>query len=117
MQELKDIDYALARILLDSVVNKAGRLTYKEIAEQLSKKLGRKINAHYNLAVPLGNVSNLCFSMGLPLISATVIYSNATSAAVVGEGFYPMGLRTTPRVQILNSGSSVEDRTETSSSM
>ena len=96
MQKLKDIDYALARILLDSVVNKTGRLTYKEIAEQLSVKLGRKINAHYNLAVPLGNVSNLCFSMGLPLISATVIYSNATSAAAVGEGFYPMACELRP---------------------
>lgn len=101
MQELKDIDYALARILLDSVVNKAGRLTYKEIAEQLSKKLGRKINAHYNLAVPLGNVSNLCFSMGLPLISATVIYSNATSAAAVGEGFYPMACELRPEYKSL----------------
>lgn len=101
MQELKDIDYALAQILLDSIVNKSGRLTYKEIAEKLSKKLGRKINAHYNLAVPLGNISNLCFSMGLPLISATVIYSNATSATAVGEGFYPMACKLRPEYKSL----------------
>lgn len=102
MQELKDIDYALARILLDSVVNKTGRLTYKEIAEQLSVKLGRKINAHYNLTIPLVNVSSLCFSMGLPLLSANAVYSNATSVSTaVGEGFYSMACELRPEYRAL----------------
>ena len=95
-QNLKDIDLALARLLLNTVVNKQGRLTYKEIAESLSLRLGRKINPHYNLADPLGNVSTLCFDLGLPLISANVIYTNATSASAVGEGFYPLACELRP---------------------
>lgn len=100
-QSLKDIDLALARLLLDTVVKKQGRLTYKEIAENLSLRLGRKINPHYNLSVPLGNVSMLCFDLGLPLISANAIYSNATSVSAVGEGFYPFACELRPEYRTM----------------
>ena len=95
-QSLKDIDYALARILLDAVVNRKGKLTYKEVAEKLTTVLGRPIHAHFNLANPLGNVSTLCHSMGLPLLSATVIRSGVTSANIIGEGFYPLACSLKP---------------------
>ena len=85
---LKDIDRELAEILLENVMNNLGKLTYLEIAENLSIRLGREINPHYGLRNSLGVVSTLCFSLGLPLISARVIYSGATSNQAVGEGFY-----------------------------
>lgn len=100
-QSLKDIDYALARILLTAVVNKEGKLTYKEVAEKLTTVLGRKIHAHFNLASPLGNVSTLCHSLGLPLLSATVIRSGVTSANIIGEGFYPLACSLKPEYKQL----------------
>lgn len=89
MTQLKDIDRALAEVLLDNVVNKRGNPTYKEIADELTLRLGREVNPHYHLSNPLGVVSTLCFELGLPLISARVIYSGATTSQAVGEGFYP----------------------------
>lgn len=101
-QSLKDIDYALARILLNAVVNKEGKLTYKEVAEKLTIALGRPIHAHFNLANPLGNVSTLCHSLGLPLLSATVIHSGVTSAKIVGEGFYPLACSLKPEYKTIS---------------
>ena len=94
--ELKDIDKALAEYLLEIILKKQGNPTYKEAAEALSLRLGRPINPHYNLSVPLGNVSELCHELGLPLISARVVYSGATSAKNVGEGFYPFACQLKP---------------------
>lgn len=96
MIELKDIDKALAGYLLEIILKKQGNPTYKEAAEALSLRLGRPINPHYNLSVPLGNVSELCHELGLPLISARVVYSGATSAKNVGEGFYPFACQLKP---------------------
>lgn len=96
MVELKDIDRALAEFLLKNILQKEGKPTYNEVADALSAQLGRKVNPHYNLAVPLGNVSTLCHELGLPLISARVIYSGANSLKQVGEGFYPLACELKP---------------------
>jgi len=96
MIELKDIDKALAAFLLDNIQKKQGKPSYSEVAKALSVQLGRKINPHYNLAVPLGNVSTLCHELGLPLISARVIYSGANNLKLIGEGFYPLACELKP---------------------
>lgn len=96
MVELKDIDKALAEYLLEIILKKQGNPSYKEVAAALSVRLGRPINPHYNLSVPLGNVSELCHELGLPLISARVVYSGTTSAKNVGEGFYPFACQLKP---------------------
>ena len=96
MIELKEIDKALAEYLLEIILKKQGNPSYKEVAAALSIRLGRPINPHYNLSVPLGNVSELCHELGLPLISARVVYSGATSAKNVGEGFYPFACQLKP---------------------
>lgn len=102
MSELKEIDVALAEILLDYVLEKKGTLTYKEVAEKLEQKLGKQINPHYSLSTPLGNVSRLCFQLGLPLISAIVIYSGTTNADVVGKGFYPFACELRPEYKTMS---------------
>lgn len=96
MIELKNIDKALAVLLLENIQKKQGKLSYREVAKALSTQLGRKINPHYNLAVPLGNVSILCHELGLPLISARVIYSGANNLKQIGEGFYPLACELKP---------------------
>ena len=96
MIELKDIDKALAAFLLENIQKKRGKPSYSDVAKALSIQLGRKINPHYNLAVPLGNVSTLCYELGLPLISARVIYSGANNLKQIGEGFYPLACALKP---------------------
>jgi hypothetical protein len=96
MIELKDIDKALAAFLLENIQKKRGKPSYSDVAKALSIQLGRKINPHYNLAVPLGNVSTLCSELGLPLISARVIYSGANNLKQIGEGFYPLACELKP---------------------
>lgn len=96
MIQLKDIDRELAEILLDNVINNQWKPTYTEVATDLSNRLGREINPHYGLRNPLGVVSTLCFDLGLPLISARVIYSGNTSNQAVGEGFYPFACEFRP---------------------
>lgn len=87
MTQLSDIEREIATILLDNAVNRRGLLPYKELAEELTKRLGRKISAHFSLGKPLGNVSRLCFNLGLPLLSARVVHSNLTTNETVGPGF------------------------------
>lgn len=96
MIKLEDIDKALAAFLLDNIQKRQGKPSYNEVAKALSVQLGRKINPHYNLAVPLGNVSTLCYELGLPLISARVIYSGANNLRQIGEGFYPLACELKP---------------------
>ena len=96
MKQLKDIDRELAKVLLEAVERKEFRVTYKEVAERLSPRLGRIVNPHYELANPLGTVSSLCHELELPLISAMVRYSDAKSANAVGEGFYPLACELKP---------------------
>lgn len=96
MIELNDIDKALAVFLLENIQKKRGKPSYSDVAKALSIQLGRKINPHYNLAVPLGNISTLCYQLGLPLISARVIYSGANNLKQIGEGFYPLACELKP---------------------
>ena len=96
MKQLKEIDLKLAGVLLEAIERREFRVTYKEVAERLSPRLGRTVNPHYELAYPLGAVSSLCHELGLPLISAMVRYSDAKSANAVGEGFYPLACELKP---------------------
>ena len=96
MIELKGIEIALAKLLLDNIQNKQWPPTYKEVATELSSRLGRTVNPHYGLSSPLGNISALCFELGLPLISARVGYSGAKNSQLAGEGFYPFACELKP---------------------
>ena len=95
MKKLNDIEVELARLLLNNIQERKGNLTYKEVAVELSRCLGKTIHPHFNLAAPLGAVSMLCNELGLPLISARVIYSG-TNAHRIGEGFYPLACELKP---------------------
>lgn len=88
MITLNDLEWELADILTETIIHKRGKPTYKELAEELSKRLGRNVNPHYGLSVPLGNVSILSFELDLPLISAWVLYSGDSSAKRISDGFY-----------------------------
>lgn len=99
---LKDIERELAEILLDNVLSKKGKPSYKEVAIELEKRLGRSVNAHYSLSNPLGTVSSICYDLGLPLISARVIHSSGINAQVIGGGFYELACALKPQYKAMS---------------
>lgn len=106
MLQLTDIDREVAEILLDIVINKRMNITYKELAAKLSERLGRYVNPHFALQVPLGNVSSLCFDLGLPLLSCRVIYSNSNGSSdimkIIGQGFYSFACDLRPEYKTMS---------------
>lgn len=90
MTNYQDIDYALAALLLDRVQSKKGTISYGDCAKELSYRIGQKINPHFNLTTPLYHVAELCFDLGLPSLTAFVVYQNDCSGTVTGQGFYKM---------------------------
>lgn len=88
MRQLKDIDIELAKFLLEQVEKPDHKWTYGDVAAELTKRLNTKIYAHRNLIAPLGNVTELCFDLGLPLITAIVRRKDTKEG--VGDGFYKL---------------------------
>ena len=70
---LKDIEKELALLLVSNVENKQMNLTYKEVADILTQKLGRPIDAYRNLNKPLETVARICAELNLPIITVRVI--------------------------------------------
>ena len=102
MAELKDIDIELAKLLLEQVEKEGARdlnWTYEDVASELSKRLGRSINAHFGLRVPLGVVMELCFDLDLPLITAIVRRKGTKEG--VGDGFYALACDLKPQYKEL----------------
>lgn len=96
---LKDIDIELAKFLLAKVEEHGYKWTYKEVAIELSKRLGRPVNAHLNLTRPLGNVMELCFDLNLPLITA-IVFRGGTKENV-GDGFYKLACELKPQYKTI----------------
>lgn len=101
-KELKDIDIELAKLLLEQVEREGARdlnWTYEDVASELSKRLGRPINAHFGLRVPLGVVMELCFDLDLPLITAIVRRKGTKEG--VGDGFYTLARELRPQYKTM----------------
>jgi hypothetical protein len=79
---LNDIQRQLAKQLLISVIKKEPTIYYHELADRVVPKINPR-----NVGKHIGEVSKLCYELGLPLLSAKVI--NAQTQ-VAGEGFYPL---------------------------
>ena len=103
MTDLKDIDKALALLLIEKTQNRQGNSTYKEVAQELSNRLGYTINPHYGLSAPLRAVSTLCCELGLPLLSARVVRSGSTNLQMVGDGFYSIACELKPQYKNMDS--------------
>ena len=101
MSNYNYFDLALARVLYQSVKNKCYRMTYSECAEEMTKLLGEKVNAHGGLRMPLYHVGGLCHELNLPLITAIVRLKSANSSAQVGEGFYKMACEFNPEYKAM----------------
>ncbi|MFI3292606.1 MAG: HNH endonuclease [Rikenellaceae bacterium] len=65
------------------------------MAEQLEEIHHLKVNAHYGLATPLGNVAILCSELDLPLLSVRVQYKG-NAAQKTASGFYVIACELNP---------------------
>ena len=95
-REYKDIDYALARVLLERHISHQKPLTYSECAAILTEKLGRPIHAHGSLRMPLYHVAGLCNELDLPFLSTLVTLKYQPKNVQAGEGFYKMACEYRP---------------------
>ena len=101
MIELTPLERIIARILVESAINKAGSYSYSELSELLEKKHGEKVNPHYGLSIPLGNVAILCNELGLPLLSVRVQYKNDKTNKTA-SGFYDIACELKPYYKTMN---------------
>ena len=93
MCSFQDIDFILAKMLLERVQARNGLFTYGECADQLTAILGRKVDKHYGLRIPLEHVCDLCFLNGVPFLSTLVVYKNDLQHSKTGDGFYKIACK------------------------
>lgn len=101
MIKLSHLEQIIAKILVDSTIYKRGNFSYSELSELLEKEYGEKVNPHYGLSNPLGNISRLCNDLGLPLISVRVQYKNDTKGRTAA-GFYDIACELKPHYKAMN---------------
>ena len=72
MIKLSPLEKTIAKLLVESAINKTGNFSYSEITEILKNEYDFDVNPHYGLSRPLGNIAILCHEMRLPLLSVRV---------------------------------------------
>ena len=102
MNNYKDIDYALARVLLNHWISKRKTMTYSDCAAILTEKLGRPVYAHGSLRMPLYHVAGMCNDLGLPFLSTIVTLKYQPKNMQAGEGFYKMACEYRPENKKMN---------------
>ncbi len=93
---VKDIERELALLLIENVEKKGWKLTYKDTATELSKKLNRNINPHFGLRDPLEVVARVCGELKLPIITVRVVRNSNNGKMIAGEGFYKIACELKP---------------------
>lgn len=88
-EQYQDIDYALARLLLNRQIPQKKTITYTDCAAILTEVLRRPVHRR-SLRMPLYRVSGMCNALDLPFISTLVVLKNQTNRQQAGEGFYKM---------------------------
>jgi hypothetical protein len=101
MIELSPVEKIIARLLVNSAINKTGNFTYSELSDILAKDYGENVNPHYGLSRPLGNVAILCSEMSLPLLSVRVHYKNDKTGKTA-EGFYAIACELIPEYRSMS---------------
>ncbi|MDD3014649.1 MAG: HNH endonuclease [Candidatus Gastranaerophilales bacterium] len=77
---LNDTQIKLTEELLKSIINRESIIEYNELAARINPPIH-----HRHVGRNIGEISKLCYKLGLPFISAKVVSKNTHQA---GEGFY-----------------------------
>lgn len=98
---LNYLEKELAIILIENVEKKQMNITYKEAAEELGKRIGQTVNAHFGLRKPLESIAIACAELGLPIITVRVVRGAGASQKMAGEGFYKIACELKPQYRTM----------------
>lgn len=82
---LNELQILLTKELLQTVINNEPNVSYKELADRVTKA-GMLLH-HRHVGKNIGEVSKLCFKLGLPMLSAKVMNQDSH---IAGEGFFDL---------------------------
>ena len=85
--DLTNIQKLIATEMLKIVVSGQVRIEYNELSEHVKKEYGIIINPHTELPVLIGDISKICHSIDLPMISCIVVNKETQ---LPGIGFYKL---------------------------
>lgn len=85
--ELTNIQKLIAAEMLKVVVSGQVRIEYNELSERVKKEYGIIVNPHTELPVLIGDISKICHSLNLPMISCIVVNKETQ---LPGVGFYKL---------------------------
>ena len=73
--------------ILKRVLKGEVRISYSELESLISKQFGVQVNAHFSVPNKIGLISEICYELGLPMLSMIVV-NNKTQ--MPGDGFYKL---------------------------
>lgn len=73
--------------LLKRVILGETRVEYGELEDFIIKSFGVEINAHFSVPNKIGLISEICYELGLPMLSVVVVNK---STQLLGRGFYQL---------------------------
>lgn len=82
---LNELQILLTKELLQTVANNEPNVSYKELADRVTKA-GISLH-HRQVGKNIGEISKLCFKLGLPMLSAKVMNQDSH---IAGEGFFDL---------------------------
>lgn len=94
MIKLTEVQIKLVEQLLLTIKNNEVVIGYKELGERVTPKV-----YHRNVPHNIGEISKLCYELGLPFLSAKVVNKNTNKA---GGGFYELYTSYFPDAKKLN---------------
>lgn len=77
----------LATELLKRVILGETRVAYGELEEKIIKEHNIEMDAHFSVPNKIGLLSEICYELGLPLLSMVVVNK---STQLPGHGFYKL---------------------------
>lgn len=85
--DLTNIQKLIATEMLKVVASGQVRIEYNELSERVKKEYGIIINPHTELPILIGDISKICHSIDLPMISCIVVNKETQ---LPGIGFYKL---------------------------
>lgn len=73
--------------MLKIVISGQVRIEYNELSERIKKEYGIIVNPHTELPILIGDISKICYSIDLPMISCIVVNKETQ---LPGIGFYKL---------------------------
>lgn len=87
LEKITDVHRYITEYLLERVAKGELKITYGELSKAILKKHNLEINPHTVLPHKIGLISEVCYQLGLPMLSVVVVNDNSQ---LPGDGFYKL---------------------------